>query len=251
MRRTSPRVSAFALAGLLVLAGAASSPPPAGAAWLPLAVGNEWTYFDDGDEPHTEAIVDVAHVRGRRAYVKQYTGGLDDGLLNVYQEGPDGSVLLLGYYKPWYPFGLVYEPPVRVFPGQPQVGYEWSTHTVAYAIPDNVVYGEFDTYWRVRAEYTFTVMAGTFHCFGVGQVAPPAVRLGATSLGLDGRVLGGAGVAPATGPDSADEWYSDGTGIVISSIHGLDGVITYQLASADGPTPARPSTWGRLKALYH
>lgn len=247
MRSPRPRpaaaTTAFLGCALLLLTLPAG---PASASWLPLAVGNAWVYVDEGDEPHTEAIVDIAHVGGRRAFVKQFTGGIDDGLLNFWQEDADGSVLLLGYYKPWIPFGLVYDPPVRIFPGDPVVGYEWQTHTVAIAIPDNAFFGEFDTYWKVKAEYTLTVLAGTFHCIGVGQVAPPVTFVRGQPLGLDGRARRPASSPADTGPESAEEWYSDGTGLVQANL----GAIVYQLSSATGPTPARASTWGRLKSLY-
>lgn len=244
------RTRTFALAAsaaplTLSLLLVALAPSAAAAAWLPLAVGNQWVYMDDADEPHTETITSIGSVRGRHVFVKEYAGGIDDGLLNFWQIGSDGSVLLCGYYKPWYPFGLLYEPPVRIFPGQPVLDLEWDTHTVAYSVPDNVYYGSFDTYWKVRGEYTFTVPAGTFPCFGVAQVAPPAVVVNGQALGLDGRVLPGGGAPSASGPASAAEWYSNGTGVVES-----DTGVVYILQSVGGPTPARASSWGRIKGLY-
>jgi len=217
------------------------------AQWLPLAIGNEWTYMDEGDEPHVEAITDLGRVRGRRMYVKSYVGGPDDGLLNFWALDDDGSVLLGGYYKPWYPFGLVYEPPVRVFPGSPAVGLEWTTHSVAYSVPDNVFYAEFDLYWRVQQEVTLVLQAGTFNAFGVGQVAPPAVSLSPEGQAwtLDGRVAGPSAGARFNGPDSASEWYSDGVGLVK-----YDVGEPFHLSAYNFATPAVTSSWGRIKQLY-
>ncbi len=252
MRTNSARPAPRALA-LLVAAVLPLLPAVAPAAWLPLAVGNQWEYADQADDdPHSETITGKASVRGNQVFVKEYTGGLDDGLLNYWQEGADGSVLLCGYYKPWYPFGLVYEPPVQVFPGRPSLGLEWDTHTVAYSVPDDVFFGSFDTYWQVLGEYDFTTPAGTFHCFGVGEVAPPAVSAVVEGhvLALDGRELRPAAGPQATGPSPGFVWYSEGTGIVRFETRWFDENIVYLLQSADGPTPARTITWGRIKGLY-
>lgn len=245
-RPARPMARAAALLALSVLASTAV-PGAAGAAWLPLALGIEWQYVDEFEDPNIQAITETVHIRGRRAFVKTYTGGADDGLLNFWQEGPDGSVLLCGYYRPAYPFGLVYEPPVKVFPGQPAVGLEWTTHTVAISIPDNAPYGEFDLYWAVAEEVAVQVPAGTFMCFGVGQVAPPALQATTrgVTLGLDGRITVPAGAQQDDGPASASEWYANGIGLVQ-----YDTGSRFVLQSTNVTTPATTSSWGRIKRLY-
>jgi hypothetical protein len=246
--RPAPRTLAVLVALFLPLA-----PAVAAAAWLPLAVGNQWHYMDEADDdPHSETITGTGTVRGYHVFVKEYAGGFDDGLLNFWQTGADGSVLLCGYYKPWYPFGLVYEPPVRVLPGQPSLHLEWNTHTVAYEIPDNVYYGSFDTYWEILGEYDFVTPAGSFHCLGAGEVAPPAVSavVQGHALALDGREIRPASGAQDSGPPAGLTWYSDGTGIVRFETLGIAGNIVYTLQSASGPTPATPTSWGRIKRLY-
>lgn len=232
---------------LLTLLGASAPWSASHAAWLPLAIGNKWQYVDDTEDAHIEEITDLGHVRGRRMFVKSYIGGQDDGLVNFWQIGTDGSVLLGGYYRAAQPFGLVYEPPVRIFPGSPVVGTEWTTHTIAIAIPDNVIFAEFDLYWAVAEEVTLSPPAGTFHCFGVGQVAPPAVAFApeGQAWGIDGRVARRATGVLGTGPASATEWYSDGVGLVQ-----FDTGVPYVLQSYDVPTPAVTSSWGRIKGLY-
>lgn len=242
-QRHVPLVTSFALALLLGTA----APVAVLADWLPLTIGNAWHYTDDLNVPHDEVITDIAHVRGRHMYVKTYVGGDDDGLLNFWQIGTDGSVLLGGYYRPAYPFGLVYEPPVQVFPGQPEVGLTWHTHTIAYSVPDDVFFAEFDTYWEVASQLSIGVPAGTFPCFGVGQVAPPvpsAVVQGHT-LGLDGRLLGAGATTEDSGPASATEWYSNGIGLAQ-----YDTGILYVLESYELAVPALASSWGRIKRLY-
>lgn len=240
------RAHAPALAALALLA-ALSPGTAARADWLPLAVGNQWVYMDETDEPHTEAITDEAHVRGRRMFVKSYLGGQDDGLVNFWKLDTDGSLLLGGYYRAAYPFGLVYEPPVKIFPGSPVVNQEWTTHTVAIAIPDNVIYAEFDLYWKVQEQVTVPSPAGTFECVGVGQVAPPAFAAapGGAPLALDGTVIRPAEGPLDNGPSSATEWYADGVGLVR-----YDTGVPYLLQSYDLVTPAVTSSWGRLKRLY-
>lgn len=240
----APRAAllALSLAAILFAAGDAAA-----ASYLPMAVGVEWQYVDPFEDPNIQAIVDIAHVRGRRAYVKEYTGGLDDGLLNFWIEGTDGSIQLAGYYKPWYPFGLLYEPPIVIFPAQPFVGREWTTHAVAIAIPDNAFYAEFDLFWKVQEQVTVEVPAGSFTCFGVGQVAPPFLRATpqGTMLGIDGRVIAPASGAQDNGPTSATEWYAAGVGLVQYDTG--DRII---LQSTNVSTPAVTSSWGRIKALY-
>lgn len=243
------RPSAHALAAALALLAVLIPWPAARAAWLPLAVGNEWVYMDETDEPHTERITEEGHVRGRRMFVKAYVGGQDDGLFNFWKLDTDGSVLLGGYYRPAYPFGLVYEPPVKIFPGSPVVNMEWTTHAIAYAIPDNVIYAEFDLYWKVQEQVTVPTPAGTFDCVGVGQVAPPgpafATAPGGALLGLDGRVVSPAEGPADNGPPSATEWYADGVGLVR-----YDTGVPYLLQSFDLVTPAVTSSWGRIKRLF-
>ena len=204
--------AAFLLMGGLLAASSASA-----ADWLPLKLGNEWTYVDDGDNPHTETFTEIGHVRGRRVFVREYIGGPDDGLYNFWLKDAEGGLLLAGYYKPWYPFGLAYEPPVKIFPGVPAIGVEYSTHVYAISIPDNAPYAEFTVYMSVQQQVTLNVLAGTFTCFGVGQVAPPGPSFTAApgvTLGLDGRVIRDASSSLGTGPDTATEWYADGVGLV-------------------------------------
>lgn len=246
----SPRshpARALALLAFALALGATVPGSTGHAAWLPLAIGNKWQYMDDGDNPHLEEITEEGHVRGRRMFVRSYIGGQDDGLMNFWQLGADGSVLLGGYYRPIQTFGLVYEPPVRIFPGSPAVGLEWTTHTIAYSVPDNVVFAEFDLYWAVAEAVTLSPPAGTFECFGVGQVAPPVLAFApeGQSWGLDGRVRAPATGTLGTGPASATEWYADGVGLVQ-----YDTGVPYTLQSYDLVTPAVTSTWGRIKQLY-
>jgi hypothetical protein len=238
-------VACFALAALNAPAG------PARAEWLPLVIGNQWQYVDDTEDPHVEVITEQVHVRGRHMFVKSYVGGQDDGLINFWMLDTDGGVLLGGYYRASYPFGLIYEPPVRLFPGSPVVGAEWTTHAIAYSIPDNVFFAEFDLYWAVAEAVSLSPPAGTFQCFGVGQVAPPIVGPASAlapegqSWGLDGRVVRGALGVLGTGPASATEWYADDIGLVQYNTG-----VPYVLQSYDVTVPAVASSWGRIKGLY-
>ena len=246
----SPR-SARALvtcAAFLLLGAPFAASTASGADWLPMKLGNEWTYVDTGDEPHTETFTQIGHVRGRRVFVREYIGGPDDGLLNFWLKDADGGLLLAGYYKPLYPFGLVYEPPVKIFPGVPAVGVQYSTHVYAISVPDNAPYAEFDVYMAVQSQVTLNVLAGTFTCFGVGQVAPPALSFAAAPgvmLGLDGRVIDDFGQMLDNSPESATEWYADGVGLVQYNSSTL-----FQLSTANLPTPATRSSWGHIKQLY-
>jgi len=157
-------------------------------------------------------------------------------------------VLLAGYYKPLYPFGLTYEPPVKIIPGAPEVGMQYTTHVFAWSVPDNAPYAEFDLNMAVQSEVTLNLLAGNFSCFGVGQVAPPLLNFAAApgvTLGLDGRVIGEGGQMFGNAPDSATEWFADGVGVVQYYSSTL-----FQLSTANLPTPTAQTSWGRLKQLY-
>lgn len=248
-----PRRTAIPAAFALGVFVALFAPGPARADWLPLDIGNQWRYMDEADDPHLEEITDPIHVRGRHMVVKSYSGGVDDGLINFWMLDTDGSVLLGGYYRAIVPFGLVYEPPVKVFPGAPSVGLGWYQHTRAIAIPDNVTYGEFDTWWQVQGHMTIVNQAGSFDAFGAGQVAPPdpsaapglVVSQQGQVLALDGRVVRPRTGTSAAGPESSFDWYANDVGLVQYSAGKL-----YQLVSYLLPTPAAPSSWGRIKSLY-
>ena len=247
----SPRRPRFFLtcAAFLLLGGLLAASTASAADWLPMRLGNEWTYVDDGDEPHTETFIEIGSVRGRRVYVREYIGGPDNGLYNFWLKDAQGGLLLAGYYKPLYPFGLVYEPPVKIFPGVPAVGVQYSTHVFAISVPDNAPYAEFDITMRVQQQVTLNVLAGSFPSFGVGQVPPvgPSFTVApGVTLGLDGRVVRDGGAESLdTPPDSALEWYADGVGLVQYNTGML-----FQLATANLPTPAAHVSWGRLKQLY-
>ena len=249
MSSTSARVSGLVTcAAFLLMGGLLAASRASGADWLPLKIGNEWTYVDDGDEPHIETFIETGFVRGRRVFVRQYVGGPDDGLYNFWLKDAEGGVLLAGYYKPLYPFGLAYEPPVKIVPGVPTVGMQYTTHVYAWSIPDNAPYAEFDLNMAVKTEVTLNMLAGTFTCFGVGQVAPPGLSFAAApgvTLGLDGRVIGDAAHSLGTGPASASDWYADGVGLVQYYTD-----VLFQLSAANLPTPTAQSSWGRLKQLY-
>lgn len=246
-RSAHPFDFAPSLAALAVVAATCVLAFPARSAWLPLAVGNEWHYVDDGGDPHVEVITEPVRVRGRPMFVKSYVGGLDDGLVNFWMLDADGSVLLGGYYRALIPFGLVYEPPVRIFPGSPAVGLEWSQHTRAIAIPDNVTFAEFDSDWRVQQQVRLSVPAGEFECFGVGQIAPPefAAAPQGRALALDGRLAPASAASLSPGPASASEWYADGVGLVQYRTD-----VPYVLTACSLPTPVASSSWGRIKGLY-
>ena len=235
-------------AAFLLLGGLLAASNVSAADWLPLKLGNEWTYVDDGDQPHTESFIETGFVRGRRVFVREYIGGPDDGLYNFWLKDAEGGVLLAGYYKPIYPFGLVYEPPVKIIPGVPAVGMQYTTHVYAWSVPDNAPYAEFDLNMAVQSQVTLNVLAGSFTCFGVGQVAPPLLNFAAApgvTLGLDGRVIGDGGQMLGNAPDSATDWYADGVGLVQYNVGML-----FQLSGANLPTPTAHTSWGRLKQLY-
>jgi hypothetical protein len=215
----------------------------AGSTWLPLVIGNRWEYVDTGGGQHAEVIDTTITFQGRAVFVKSYFGGINTGLENYWMIDPDGSVELCGFWDGR--FGLAYEPPLKMLAAPPSVGQAWSTHTVAYRLPDMTLYETFDTDWRVEEEVLLHVPAGSYDCLAVSQVERSGGLAHPPGRTLDGRKLASA-IAGSTPSAPPVDWWADDVGFV----QFLSGGELYRLQSFRDVTPVRPFTWGRLKQLY-
>jgi hypothetical protein len=227
-------------AALIVASMGADAIPSHAQSYLPLAVGNRWTY--DGVSGHeVRVITGTATVRGRAMFVMSFEESAgNEGLDNYWLIEPDGDVLLGGFFRNVEHWGLAYDPPVRMVNVPLSVGAIWTTPVSYYTLPDTTLGGTFDITMEVFGDSVLTVPAGTFSAFGIGQSpqggAPAVIVRGAFELDGTVQVAGG----------SAQDWYSDGVGDVQFGFGGDQ----FKLTSYAFPTPTSALSWGRLKRLY-
>jgi hypothetical protein len=224
----------FALLVLVVLAvpSAALSGAPN---YLPLTMGNEWSYVHPTDGPELKVVDRVDTFQGNTVYVLRWESADNDGLENYWTTGPDGDLILWGFYRFVEDFGFAYDPPITYLDAPLSLGRSWSTTTHITYLPDMSDGGTHEITLHVSDEGLLTVPAGTFYSFGIASGPPPTLTHSAARYALTGErideSLGGAFT-----------WYSDGVGEIE-----YDG---YQLTSYTLPTLLRAATWGGLKAAY-
>jgi hypothetical protein len=232
---------------MLVLLVFAPKPGAAGV-WYPLDGGDTWEYVDGYGVHHFEIINGTMQLLSRTVTVRTYIGGFDDGLENYWLAGADGSVLLAGFNSRQAGLALAYDPPIAMLVPPPALGQTWSTHTVAYRLPDMSVYSVFDYPLSVQEDVQLTVPAGIFHAFGIGPPPPGAGSVATIDL-PSGRVLsldGRSGkVAGTAGSSNATDWYAVGIGEVQYLAISLNQLVNLSL-----PVPTAVVSWGRLKQLY-
>src|SRR5262249_6503577 len=85
---------------LLLLALLANASPVLAADYLPLQVGNRWTYSSVSTAFEQTEIVGTFERDGATVYVMQYSDrGANPGLLNFWTSESDGGVLLWGFNR--------------------------------------------------------------------------------------------------------------------------------------------------------
>jgi len=226
-------------ATLVVLAVVLSaSPTLADPVYLPLGIGNTWSYEGSGDESETMTVVGTAEVLGEVVYVIDYSASSqNEPLENYWTLGPDGDVLLWGFFRDedggW---GLAYDPPIRWVEVPAFVGATWACTTQIYSlpgeIPEDVVVFEFTVTW----EGMLSPPAGSFQAVAIGFADPSQRGRTAPGYSVDGRAL--------TGRAEPNRWLSDAVGLVQ-----YDATELYELVSY-GTTPVEVATWTRVKMLY-
>jgi hypothetical protein len=209
--------------------------------YLPLTVGNRWTYQGVNGLHEVQVITGTTTVLGRTFYVKSYLeSSSNSGLENYWSEEADGDVLLGGFLINGVDTGgVIYDPPLRMLDAPLALGKTWTTRSAVYFLPAMNPGGTFDFTFTVFEDTTLSVPAGRFRALGIGQspmlamlnVAPHA------SLSLDGTLQTASG--------SPSDWYAAGVGVVQ-----YDTDDRYQLVESALPTPVAVTSWGKLKRLY-
>jgi|SRR5262245_1741219 len=212
--------------------------------WLPLQFGNRWEYRGDLGGQQTQDVIFAPKIHGREVMAKLHGGDPDTGLQNFWLLDAGGNVLLAGFLRP-DGFGLAYEPPIRYFPVPPAVGPQPPQSVTIHDYLTDALVGTASARFDVLEDVTLVVPAGSFHAYGVGQVAVPGTPDFASgkAFTLDGRALPAA--TPSIGPSVPSDWFSEGVGVVQYRSSQL-----FQLVSFTVPTPVAHSSWARVKRLY-
>jgi hypothetical protein len=237
------RITLGVLAATFLLASGLRPAVASAAPMMPLEVGNRWEYGSVSGGHQVETITDTLAVLGRTVFVRHYAESPDAGLENWWLTGPGGEILLAGFDR-HDGNSFAYDPPIVMCGGAPTLGDLWPSHVVVYEMPGMTVFQELDITMSALDDVMLSVPAGTFHSFGIGQVALASGKtlLADRGLSLDGRR---AGAGPKTTASIVTDWYSADIGLVQYFYLEL-----YQLVSFTGPTPTLATSWGRLKALY-
>jgi len=219
---------------IVVLPGIALADPD----YYPMDNGRACSYEAIGGDTETLTVVGTRDLMGLTVHVVDYSGGMyDEPLENYWTIGPDGDVLLHGFFRDegggW---GRAYDPPIPQVDVPVFVGKTWQCTTQVYWLPEGTPSGVFEIGYEIVAQGPVSVPAGTFLCISVGQLPSDAAVVLGGVFTVDGRVAH-RDVEPET-------WFSDGVGLVQYDTHDL-----YQLVSY-GVTPIEARSWTRIKALY-
>ena len=217
----------------------------------PLDVGNVWQYTSSVDGDQTMEIVGERTVLGVVTRVRRQTLATQT-FENYWTRDAAGHLLLHGARNLTSPFEVAYFPPMRKVEAPLHLGRNWITEDVHLFSLDGTPWGDppIDYYGEVLTEGEVTVPAGTFYAYGVGYEVYGRAESGlltrdGRSYDLEGRrVDGGAGR-----PLDATDWYADGVGEPWMSWY-EDEELGFKLVSFNLPTPARETSWGRVRWLY-
>jgi hypothetical protein len=203
-----------------------------------LATGNFWSYIAEGGFQETKVVIGQVPIFQGSPFAIEYTlSDANQGLVNYWTAGPDGDVLLWGFFREGW--GYLYQPPVRMADAPLELGKSWTTSVNFFSLPDTIPVQAADLTFTVFEDQALTVPAGVFPSFGIGIPDPVAKNL------TDGRhTLWGEVITDKSG--SIENWYSLGVGMVQYSSGGLFQLETY----TDRPVEVKVSSWGSVKALY-
>lgn len=207
--------------------------------YLPLEEGYFWSYtISNSAFDELRVVGEPINLLGEMVYPIGHPG-FDpfQNLVNYWSIGPDGDLLLHGWSRGT--FGYFYQPPVVLLDSPLEVGKTWSSTVDFYTCTDTTYVETHDLSYMVHDRADITVPAGTFDCFGVGDLEDPTRGL------LGGRYsISGEEIGSKTGPVAS--WWAQNVGVVEEYLSDV-----YQLQDyTDHEVPAESSTWGGVKALF-
>jgi hypothetical protein len=234
--RTSIHVVRVSLA--ILTCALVTQPALADPDYLPLQVGNTWSYEGSGGYAETMTVIGTTEVLGEVVSVIDYSASTsNEPLENYWTRASDGDVMLWGFFRDeeggW---GLAYDPPIRWVDVPAVVGATWACTTQVYALPGEIPEGEMVLEYTVWWGGVLSPPAGSFQAIGIGFADPWELGTKLRGYAPDGRVLGAR--------SEPSRWLSDGVGLVQYDYDAL-----YELVSF-GTTPVDVATWARVKLLY-
>jgi len=226
----------LALAAALIVSSAANAQ-----SYLPLTVGNRWTYLATGGGTEVHTVSGTTELRGRTVFVVSYSGNpVNEGLENYWISQADGF-FLCGFLRHVEKLGKAYDPPIRVLRVPASVGDISTTTTTDYSWPGWDTPGQtFTISFQVIEDVMLDLPIGTMKALGLGQVAQAQGMRADGAYAMDGTRKTSGPLDPV-----ATDWFAAGLGEVQYRSDDL-----YQLQDFEIPTPVAATTWGRLKRLY-
>jgi hypothetical protein len=214
-------------AAVLALASAVDAAPAPAAAdnYLPLVIGNRWTYTLTGGTTEVVVVDRTTTIRGRDVFVLTHTVE-DTPVEEDFWSSTDGDVFYHGYYRTIEDFGILCDPPVKLVDAPLLSGSVWSTTSELFILPDSLSTGTSIFSFAVTGVEDLKVPAGTFTTTAIEPLA--AIHLGAASPG--GTI------------DFPSRWVTNGIGTIRSG-----GTVPRDLASYSVVLAVLPSTWGAIK----
>ncbi len=212
--------------------------PVVGQDYLPLETGNFWSYVADGGVEETRVVGDKVPVFHGFPYgIEHPVSPNNQGLVNYWTAGPDGDVLLWGFYRNGW--GYLYQPPIVLADAPLSLGKSWTSVVEIYSLPDTnfVQVATFNLVVHEAPE--LTVPAGVFSTYGIGDPDP-----GVKSLIDDRFTLWGT--LNTNKVATVSLWYSLGVGVVQDQTDRLYKLKDY----TDRPVDVEVSSWGELKVLF-
>lgn len=212
--------------------------PAEGQEYLPLETGNFWSYITEGGAKEMRVVGgQVPIFQGTPYEIEHPISDSNQGLVNYWTSGPDGDVLLWGFFRDGW--GRLYQPPISMVEAPLTVGKSWTTTVDIFSLPDTIFMETVDFTNIVQEAPELTVPAGVFPTFGIGFVEPVATTLSTGRYTLLGELMMDKDVGRLT-------WYSLDVGIVQEDHGPIYKLETY----TDHPVATEVSTWGAVKALY-
>lgn len=224
---------------LVIMAVALPATSLAEPIYLPLSVGDAWSYDADPGTGETMTVVGTRELLDATVHVIDYSESThNDSLENYWTREADGDVLLWGFFREegggW---GYAYVPPIRWIDVPVFVGKTWTCTSQVYQLPSEVPLATpLVATVVVTWEGDLSVPAGTFSSIALSDAIMAHPDIGRSGFALDGR-------ASSLRSDT-EYWYSDSVGEVQYNLDAL-----YQLSSY-GVAPVETVTWARIKVLY-
>ena len=101
--------------------------------YLPLAVGNRWSYDNDFGFHEEQHVTGTIELFGRTAFVMRYVNSdVNEGLENYWIAEPSGDLYVCGYHRTLQGYGRLYDPPILWVDAPLWLDKSWSSTSSAF-----------------------------------------------------------------------------------------------------------------------